>query len=493
MRIHIPPSPKLMESMRALGYTPDVAVADIIDNSLDADARLVHVRGDVSDSPSWLWVFDDGTGMTLEEMADALKLATVSSIDERNDSDLGRFGLGLKTATFSQCRRLTLISRKHGETSGVCFDLDELLEGGEWTVRQLTSVEMETTPGFEQLDRFTRGTLVCWEKLDRLMESRSPGAQGMGEVLSSLKRHLGLTFHRWIEAGAGSSPRLELLLNGHRVRAIDPFIRHNRAVEMTEPETVHIGGSRITVQAFTLPHSTKITGEDAEREDLGEGMFRAQGFYFYRNRRLISHGGWATIGGRRDATKHSRIMIDLPNALDDVWQLDVMKNKVIPPAAVRRELARFYTLGGRRSGRVISYRGRRETAIAVEYAWVPVTERGAFRYEPNPEHPVVADALDDLSEVQKRRVLRGISHLGLLIPYGDIRRRMSVDDELPSRELPETLVRHAAELIRALNLDMTDRRNLKRDLERVEPFSGRRDLDMILEEAVLKLRGEAGV
>ena len=475
-----------MESMRALGYTTEVAVADIIDNSLDGGARRVHVKGDVSDSPGWLWIFDDGHGMTLNEMVDSLKLAAVSSVDDRGASDLGRFGLGLKTATFSQCRRLTLISRKDGQTEGICFDLDELRLESDWTVRRLKPSEMASVPGFEQLDRFTAGTLVCWEKLDRLLESRPQGASGMGEVLRSLKEHLGLTFHRWLEPDRGAGPRLELLLNSHPVTAIDPFIRHNRAVDMTVPESVNVGGDVIVVQAFTLPDSSKITGDDAERADLGEGMFAAQGFYFYRNRRLISHGGWAGLSGRRDITKHSRVLVDLPNTADDLWQLDVMKNKVVPPVAARRALNRFHSVGGRHSSRILTYRGRREVPEGVTPAWIPVTERGAFRYEPNPAHPLLEDALNDVSEPQKRKILRALSQMGLLIPYADIRRRMSVDDELPSRDKPEVLVELAANLVQMMGVDGADRVAVESLLADCEPFGGRRDLDMIVEEVAQK-------
>lgn len=487
LRLEVRPSPKLMESMRSLGYSTEVAVADIVDNSLDAGARRVHVKGDVSDDPQWLWIFDDGSGMTLQEMVDALTLASVSSVDGRSENALGRFGLGLKTATFSQCRRLTLVSRKRGETYGICFDLDEMREASDWSVRRLSPAELENVPGFEQLDRFTSGTLVTWENLDRLLESRAAGATGMGDVLRSLKNHLGLTFHRWIEPERNSVGQVEMLLNGHRVSAIDPFLRHNRAVDFTAEETIRVDHDAIVVQAFTLPDSSKIGAEDAEREDLGEGMYKAQGFYFYRNRRLISHGGWANLGGRRDLTKHSRIRVDLPNSVDDAWQLDVMKNKVIPPAAVRRELFRFYTVGGRRSGRVIAYRGRRETSSEAEYAWTPVTERGGFRYEPNPNHPVLAEALDDLDATQRDRVVKAVQRLGLLIPYGDIRRRMSVDDETPAREQSEVLVDQGTEIARLMGLHEADAREVEHELGAIEPFAGRRDLGVIVAKIMEKL------
>ncbi|EXF26009.1 hypothetical protein BG28_06220 [Nesterenkonia sp. AN1] len=469
-----------MESMRALGYTSDVAVADIVDNSLDAGASSIEIRGDVSDDPTWIWVSDNGHGMTLNEMVEALKLAAVSSVDARGDHDLGRFGLGLKTASFSQCRRLTLVSKRDGATNGIRFDLDELRESEDWSVRQLDEAELREVPGFEAFSEQQFGTLVCWEKLDRLMESRSQGAEGMGEVITELRSHLGLTFHRLMAPEDQFRARLSIVLNGRAIQPVDPFLRHNRAVEMTSPEVIKIGNDVIKVQAFTLPDSSRITGPDAQRKDLRDGMFAAQGFYFYRNRRLISHGGWAAIGGRRDATKHSRILVDLPNSTDDQWQLDVMKNKVVPPASVRRQLMRFYEVGSRRSGRIISYRGRRVSNPDVEYAWIPVTERGGFRYEPNVEHPVLDDALDDLSCAQRNKVVLAMKHLGLLIPYGDIRRRMSIEDEMPARDNQDALIQHARDVAEALELNWQDPQSVKDVLKQVEPFAGRRDLDQII-------------
>ncbi|KUG58724.1 ATP-binding protein [Nesterenkonia jeotgali] len=481
--LQIRPSPKLMESMRALGYTSDVAVADIVDNSLDAGASSIEIRGDVSDEPAWLWVSDNGQGMTLTQMVEALKLAAVSSVDARGENDLGRFGLGLKTASFSQCRRLTVISRRDGVTHGIRFDLDELRESDDWSVRRLEESDLGEVPGFQEFSKQEFGTLVCWQKLDRLMESRSSGAAGMGEVIAELRAHLGLTFHRLLAPEDHIRGGLSMVLNGRAVQPIDPFLRQNRAVEMTSPEAIKIGNDTIKVQAFTLPDSSLITGPDAERKDLRDGMYAAQGFYFYRNRRLISHGGWANLGGRRDSTKHSRILVDLPNSTDDQWQLDVMKNKVVPPASVRRQLARFYEVGSRKSGRIISYRGRRVSSPDVEYAWIPVTERGGFRYEPNIEHPVLDDALTDLSQTQRDKMVRALRHLGLLIPYGDIRRRMSIDDEVPAREHQDALVQHVLDVVATLELDLLSPETVGAVLQHIEPFAGRRDLEQIIARA----------
>lgn len=172
--------------------------------------------------------------------------------------------------------------------------------------------------------------------------------------------------------------------------------------------------------------------------------------------------------------------MDLPNSSDDQWQLDVMKNKVVPPASVRRQLMRFYEVGSRKSGRIISYRGRRVPNPDVEYAWIPVSERGGFRYEPNIEHPVLDDALNDLSKTQRDKMILALKHLGLLIPYGDIRRRMSIEDEVPARDNQEALIQHALDVAAALELKWGDSQAVKAVLQQVEPFAGRRDLDQII-------------
>lgn len=491
--LRINPGPKLMESIRSLGYTPEVAVADVIDNSLDAGSSRIEVGGDVSDIPEWLWIADDGTGMTIDQMADALRLGAVSSLDSRGHEALGRFGLGLKTASFSQCRSLSLVSKKDGETNAVCFDLDELQATGDWTVRRLEPQERAELPGAATLEDWESGTLVCWQKLDRLMGDGQPSATRIGEVLSELRSHLSLTFHRWLAPESSRFRKVELLINGRPVEPRDPFLRHNPAVEMTDPERIASGDDQIVVQAFTLPDGSRITGPDAEREDLGEGMYAAQGFYFYRNRRLISHGGWANLGSRRDATKHSRILVDLPSSADEMWQLDVMKNKVVPPTGVRRQLNRFYGVGRKKSERVISYRGRRVESGEVEYAWIPIEERGGFRYEPNEKHPILADALADLDPRQQKTVLKAIRDLGLLIPYAEIRRRMSVDGEIPHREQEEALVQYARSVVPLIGLDWNDMPRVEQVLSMVDPFSGRRDLKRILERAAMTARTDGEV
>lgn len=482
--LRISPGPKLMESIRSLGYAPEVAVADLIDNSLDAAASQVEVGADMSEAPEWIWIADDGHGMSLEEMREALRLGAVSSVDARADDALGRFGLGLKTASFSQGRSLTLISKKEGGgLGGVRFDLDELRAAGDWVINRLDVAEIESIPGVSTLRKWDSGTLVCWKKLDRFLGEGPPTAARMGEVLTTLRDHLSLTFHRWIAPENRRFRKITLLVNGRPVQPRDPFLRHNPAVQMTEPERITSGGETVMVQAFTLPDRSRITGPDAEREDLGEGMYAAQGFYFYRNRRLLSHGGWVNLGSRRDATKHSRILVDLPNSADETWQLDVKKDSVIPPRGIRRQLNRFYGVGRKKSESIITYRGRRAQSGEVEYAWVPIEERGGFRYEPNHNHPILIDALAELEPRQRRSVLRAVRDLGLLIPYAEIRRRMSVDGEVPHREQKDVLVQYAIDVVPVLGLRWEAMAEVEERLSEIEPFAGRRDLKSILEEA----------
>ena len=135
--VEVPPEPQLMESMRAVGYTLQTAIADIVDNSISAKARNVDIYFN-SARPDHLAIIDDGDGMTSDEVKRAMQLAGRSSTVPRSHTDLGRFGLGLKTASLSQCRALTVISRKHGKSSGYTWSLDHLAKVGRWALIELS-------------------------------------------------------------------------------------------------------------------------------------------------------------------------------------------------------------------------------------------------------------------------------------------------------------------------------------------------------------------
>jgi hypothetical protein len=219
--VALPPfAPVLLESMRAIGYETAAAVADLIDNAITAKAGRVQIRFDPG-NPRALAIIDDGQGMSASELADAMRHGSRSPHDDRAQDDLGRFGLGLKTASMSQCRRLTVVTRKDGETSGMTWDLDEVARHEDWLAGVLDADDIEQVPFVAYLLGQASGTMVVWEKLDRL----AAGDPGTGAVLSArmgeVADHLALVYHRYLQ---GRPPRLVIEINHLVLGSIDPFL-----------------------------------------------------------------------------------------------------------------------------------------------------------------------------------------------------------------------------------------------------------------------------
>src|SRR4030042_421654 len=166
--ILLPPyAPVLMESTRALGFFSEAAVADFLDNSISADSTNIEIQYRPWDNP-YLYILDNGRGMLPDEITAAMRYGSRNPLDIRDKSDLGRFGLGLKTASLSQCRCLTVISKKGGILSGRRWDLDIIGQRQDWILLQLDQSQMDEIPGIGDLTTSDHGTLIIWHKLDRL-------------------------------------------------------------------------------------------------------------------------------------------------------------------------------------------------------------------------------------------------------------------------------------------------------------------------------------
>lgn len=142
--IDMPPfAPVLMESTRAMGYSLEAAVADIVDNSIAAKADTVKIQFSPYTAVPFVSILDNGCGMTKSEINDAMRYGSQSSLNERESSDLGRFGLGLKTASLSQCRCLTVISKQDRKVEARRWDLDEIYKKGSWALISLDREDLE--------------------------------------------------------------------------------------------------------------------------------------------------------------------------------------------------------------------------------------------------------------------------------------------------------------------------------------------------------------
>lgn len=334
------PRPEAMiSSLRAIGYDLSMALADLIDNSIFAQAKKVIVDYDWNNGKPWIRLLDDGKGMTEERLREAMRLGCLSPLDVRNKEDLGRFGLGLKTASFSQCKLLTVHTKtEKGIVSTRSWDLDHVCNAREWEI----SVEApeDSLPLLCAMDNLDHGTIVLCQKLDRIVrdkeideeDSKANFFKNFGEVA----KYLEMVFHRYL---SGRS-KIMIQVGRHVCRPWDPFLSSNEFTQRLSSE--YLTDHRIEVTPFLLPHVSKRSSEETEHGAGVYGWNTHQGFYVYRNRRMIIPGGYLDLPFKAEEHyKLCRIQIDLPNNLDHEWCIDVRKASAIPPANVRNDLERI--------------------------------------------------------------------------------------------------------------------------------------------------------
>lgn len=198
---HAPPNAAIMiEALRGLGYNTATALADIIDNSISAGARKVDVIFHWRESDSYIVVRDNGCGMSAVELDVAMRLGVKNPLTKRSGYDLGRFGLGLKTASFSQCRRLTVSSKKEGVTTILRWDLDILAASTDDGWYLLEGADPRSQEALAQAEPESNGTVVLWDVLDRIVTS-GYGEKDFLNLMDGVEQHLGMVFHRFLEGG----------------------------------------------------------------------------------------------------------------------------------------------------------------------------------------------------------------------------------------------------------------------------------------------------
>jgi hypothetical protein len=416
----VPPSAAaLIESLRGTGYSLETALADLIDNSIAAQATVVDLSLEWNKGAPYILIADDGNGMTEDGLIEAMRFGGSGPSGARAATDLGRFGLGLKTASLSQCRRLTVVSKRDGKTSAYCWDLDYIrMTGASWEL--LEGIPPDIEASLPHLSHREAGTLVFWDRIDFGRLRERPTLSAFLSLIDHAEHHLAMVFHRFL---AGDSRKLHLTLNGRRLKAWDPFLEDHPATIPRPEQSFDSGGERILVRGYILPHPDRFANAD-ELDKAGgpEGWTAQQGFYVYRQKRLLSAGGWLGLGGSRAWTREefsrlARIRIDLPNTIDEDWRIDIRKSQARPPIALLPDLARIAGDVRRISREVFWSRGRRaapERPDGVERIWQVNSSAANRRYVVRRDHPLVmllraqlgsqADLLDSTFDLIERTV-----------------------------------------------------------------------------------------
>ena len=403
----LPPSaPVLMESMRAVGYDAAAAVADILDNSVTGGARRIQIRFDPG-QPKAVGMLDDGSGMTKRELVVAMRHGSRSPSEKREANDLGRFGLGLKTASMSQCRRLVVVTRRRGLNAGMVWDLDDVADSGDWLVGVLDDKEIKRVPFAPLLFKQESGTLVVWEKLDRLAADDPGDGSLLSDRMRHVSEHLALVFHRYLS----DRPPLRIEVNGTAIEPIDPFLEDAGSLVGPE-ETIYVDNQRVVLRSYTLPHISRLTRAQIDKAGGEQGLRRQQGFYIYRGRRLIIWGTWFRLFRQEELTKLTRVRVDVPNALDHLWSLDIKKSAAAPPAAIKERLRGLVPTMAKPSRATHEFRGRVSGTGFLVPLWSRIEDRDGVRYELNAAHPLVAafrGAIDDGLVGEFDNLMRAVS------------------------------------------------------------------------------------
>lgn len=332
-----------MESLRDIGYDLPAAVADLVDNSLDADAENVRVDVGHDREGGWIRIADDGIGMTERKLEEAMRYGSARSYGA---GDLGHFGLGLKTASLSQGRRLTVATRSRigGPIHIRRWDLDTIARTDSWQLERATARESSTVLTDPLAE--TTGTVVLWERLDRVLGARRPGgdpaARRLESAIREISEHLGMVFHRFL-AGDAPGPPLSIHVAGVRIAPWDPFATGEpltRALPVQSLAIEHAGVRHdVLVQPYVLPAQHHFSSPEAHTEAAGPSRWnRQQGLYVYRLDRLIQSGGWNRLRTLDEHAKLARIAIDIPPGADAAFRINVSKMTVGLPEGLRPQL-----------------------------------------------------------------------------------------------------------------------------------------------------------
>ena len=394
-----PPLFFLIDSLRGIGYTVETAIADLIDNSIAAEATEVNVIFYWDTNNPYIAITDNGWGMTDSELIDALNLSIKNPNEKRNIKDLGRFGLGLKTASFSQCKIVTVSSKKHGSISTYRWDLNELANAP--AEQGLFLIKGPNNPNIKELNTLANskhGTVVVWEDLDRIV-SKNMSYDHFCAIIETVSIHLSMVFHNFIESG-----ELTILIEKKPISPWSPFPIMTSTQKFP---VVKLGRfNRVSAQGFVLPHKDKFENESMYIKAGGRGgWISQQGFYVYRNRRLLVAGSWLGLGTPRPWIKDelhelARIKVDITNEDDFEWTIDVKKSTAKPPPDCRPVLQKLGQDIRDQAKQVYVYRGKKSNPNKniFEFAWI----KEGKRYRVNTAHSIINEIIEQSGTFRKK-------------------------------------------------------------------------------------------
>lgn len=399
-----PGADALIHSLRAFGYDISMAIADLIDNSIFAAASSICVDYAWNEGDPWVRILDDGKGMNEDQLVEAMRLGSMSPLEDRAPEDLGRFGLGLKTASFSQCKLVTVCSKTAEGAEAVRFwDLDYVQSSKSWKLGRTTPRRVQ--PLLEPLSALETGTLVLWQNLDRYFDddtgSRYDPKASFLERFLKVKEYLEMVFHKYLE---DRRRPLTIRVGTAHCEPWDPYLRANDFTQELASERYE--EKRVAVIPYVLPHVSKRNEQESSRGAGPQGWNAQQGFYVYRNGRMIVAGGYLDYDLKSEPHYSlARIMVNITNDMDHEWSIDVRKAVASPPDRLRAELLRISRVTRQRAQEVYRTRTgiarRQRQSDTIEDVWVRRQIGGIVVYRLNSDNPVLRRILGEMNTSKK--------------------------------------------------------------------------------------------
>lgn len=395
----IPDAHLLLSSLRSVGYRPETAIADIVDNCVTAGASIVEISFLWDGTNSKIIIADNGIGMTQDKLIHSMKIGSASPLDIRKQNDLGRFGMGMKTAAFSMGKKLTVVSKVENQYANACWDLNFIESDASGIWKLLVNKSEYSSVG---LSLWEHGTAIVIENLDRIVPYSNPNSakakSSFYSLVDTVVKHLGLIFHRFIEDNS-----LAININTTPVKPWNPFCLINSATQELAEEIYCKDSKEVSIQPYVLPHKTKFKTEQELKDIEGPyGITAHQGIYVYRNRRLLVYGTWFNYIRKEPAFNLARIRLDIGSESDFDWKIDIKKSAATPPLYIRDILNRTIDSCTETSAKVYNSRGVYSKNIIspnLGYVWEQRKNRsGFYSYYINKKHPILSSIEKKLDE-----------------------------------------------------------------------------------------------
>lgn len=348
------PNPEfLIKSIAEQGYSLETALADLMDNSITANASRIEVLTKIDEEPFSLFLSDNGKGMSKESLKRNMQFPSKSPEDSRESNDLGRFGLGLKTASFSQTRAFTVLSREKGSAffSGLTWDVKHLKDSGNWEM--IINSDEEIAEILEQYNNisndhgnrsndFIPNTIVVWKglyKFENFLDVKNKQDALKEEITNTTSEYLSIVFHKFMER---QTDRVDIRINNTLVKPFNPFPTDNSNLRALEPLQKEFGTDIVKIQGFVLPNtSVRETKENSNPwTPHNKSLMDMEGLYIYRADRLILFGGWNGLIKKMPRLQLGRLKIDIGNKVDHLFHLNVAKSQINIPHDLKNSFLR---------------------------------------------------------------------------------------------------------------------------------------------------------